>query len=438
VSLCIADDARLARRVLRINIPERKEVVYVYDIQVVPEVGQIELIGADPPNPPQTSEAEPASESFASVLGEVSAAEEAGEALPDQDEAPPSGEVLDADVEEPVEANLDAVVAVMVLFQGEVAGRPPPAVVSEATVESGVPTDAGASGQATGTNPDASPAVSQARYQVLPAAAQADAEAGGEQTGAGASETFGAASEKQGDVLEFLDIPEEAADVSVASMPKAQAIAADLDLSEIVPKAVTQPPVAPGRTEEPETAPQVAKPVQNTESAPAPQVVARTTQVVQEPQGTAIIERVTVEGLPEYTVKSVRHLVADGGTKVTVRLVPESLGEMHLEISSVRDSVVVRLVSQNPVVREALEAQLPGLRDALAREGIDIERVTVSADVGAGHQGPNSEGRQPAQFDNAPRFAGAATNGYGTGDSSTGQEARWRVPSHGGTLNLFA
>ncbi len=66
---------------------------------------------------------------------------------------------------------------------------------------------------------------------------------------------------------------------------------------------------------------------------------------------TTALDRPTLQTLDAFTVKSVRYLVHQGGTTLRVRLIPESLGEMHIEVRSQGDDVSVRLVSANPVVR---------------------------------------------------------------------------------------
>jgi len=79
----------------------------------------------------------------------------------------------------------------------------------------------------------------------------------------------------------------------------------------------------------------------------------------------------------EIAIRSVRYLVSHGEKTITVRLVPPSLGELQLEVSSVNDAYTVRLISPNPMVRDVLEGQVQGIREALARTGIELAQVAV-------------------------------------------------------------
>ena len=60
--------------------------------------------------------------------------------------------------------------------------------------------------------------------------------------------------------------------------------------------------------------------------------------------------------------------------------VPESLGEVRVELVSVRDELHLRL-SRSASVRDAMESGSDALRNALAKDGVNLIRVTVSATV---------------------------------------------------------
>lgn len=91
----------------------------------------------------------------------------------------------------------------------------------------------------------------------------------------------------------------------------------------------------------------------------------------------------TMEALPDTVVKSVRLLTANGEKTLSVRLVPPSLGEVHIQVTGgADDSVSVRLMSSNPVVRDALEGQLSGLRETIGRSGLSVTTIAVSVDAG--------------------------------------------------------
>ncbi len=151
---------------------------------------------------------------------------------------------------------------------------------------------------------------------------------------------------------------------------------------------------------------------------------------------TAALERPTLQTLDAFTVKSVRYLAQQGGATISVRLIPESLGEMHIEVRSQGDDVSVRLVSANPVVRETLQTQLPGLRDALARDGLEVGQVEIASSTSqnAGQGSWNSQ--QAGPQDGPARIPAYSAKSY-AGPVHDTMPALRRLPAHQGALNVF-
>ena len=144
-------------------------------------------------------------------------------------------------------------------------------------------------------------------------------------------------------------------------------------------------------------------------------------------------ERVGLEIIRDFTVRSVRYLVTRGGRTLTVRLVPESLGELHLEVTSAKEGLFVRLVSANPAVREFLSEGLHNLRVALAESGVKVADVLVTADMASGH--PAAEGRTP-EWAGPARSSGPADPRL-DGPAEAGLAHNTTSP-HEGTLNVLA
>lgn len=149
-------------------------------------------------------------------------------------------------------------------------------------------------------------------------------------------------------------------------------------------------------------------------------------------------ERPTLEGLSAFSVRAVRVLAGDGERSLTVRLVPEHLGELKLTVRTVGETVQVHVASASAAVRDVFEGQSQGLRDALGREGIDLSRVTVSADS-AGQQ---ASARQSGGEGFRPGALGAASTGPATtaqpgpGELSSPYRHAPRIPDT--RLDLFA
>ena len=95
---------------------------------------------------------------------------------------------------------------------------------------------------------------------------------------------------------------------------------------------------------------------------------------------------------------------------MTVRLVPESLGELRLEVSSSSDGYGVRMVSANPLVRQMLEGQIEELRQALSRNGIEISGMAVTTDAASDEGSRGYHGNEAPGLGDAP---GAATRDGG-------------------------
>ena len=145
------------------------------------------------------------------------------------------------------------------------------------------------------------------------------------------------------------------------------------------------------------------------------------------------------DSMADLAVKSVRYLVSEGEKSLRVRLVPESLGEVRVEIVSVRDELHLRLVSGNASVRDAMEHGADMLRNALARDGVNIVRVTVASDGGPPEDYGSFSGRGAADGNaqNATRHNGSWNRSYGNGRTTF--EGR-SVPEayHDGLLSLYA
>jgi len=70
--------------------------------------------------------------------------------------------------------------------------------------------------------------------------------------------------------------------------------------------------------------------------------------------------------------------VQDGQHELRLQLAPENLGTVLVDISAEQLEVQARLVVENPAVKEALEANLHKLRDALQAQGLHVQGLSVS------------------------------------------------------------
>ncbi|WP_150306120.1 flagellar hook-length control protein FliK [Pseudomonas saliphila] len=105
----------------------------------------------------------------------------------------------------------------------------------------------------------------------------------------------------------------------------------------------------------------------------------------------------------EAAVEKVMWMSSQNLRSVEIKLDPAELGPLEIHIQNRGQEHQVQFVSQNPSVREALEAQMFRLREMFSQQGMDQVNVTVS-DGSAGqqsgreaHAGASGEGRQQGQ-----------------------------------------
>jgi flagellar hook-length control protein FliK len=84
---------------------------------------------------------------------------------------------------------------------------------------------------------------------------------------------------------------------------------------------------------------------------------------------------------------------ARDGLEVHLRLHPESLGDVRVNVRWERGALTAHLEVATPAAREALEGGLGVLRTTLNEQGVPVERlhVTVRLDVEARSQGQQAE-----------------------------------------------
>ncbi len=152
----------------------------------------------------------------------------------------------------------------------------------------------------------------------------------------------------------------------------------------------------------------------------------------------ALPGRTTIEALAHHTIRNVRHLVVNGERTISVRLEPQSLGQMQIEVHTSGMEVRIRLASQNPMVRDVLEAQVHILRDALARDGIDVVKVEIvpAMTTQSESAGQQSRGMQQQQEHNS---ASAKPSPAATAQATPKMKAsEQRAAAHQGALDVFA
>lgn len=89
------------------------------------------------------------------------------------------------------------------------------------------------------------------------------------------------------------------------------------------------------------------------------------------------------ELIGRQVLEKVHVQLAEGKRELSLRLWPEELGEVRLSLRmSDSNGIQANMVVENDAVRQAMLDSMPQLRDALARHGLDLEKMTVSVGTG--------------------------------------------------------
>jgi hypothetical protein len=103
-------------------------------------------------------------------------------------------------------------------------------------------------------------------------------------------------------------------------------------------------------------------------------------------------------------------------SRMTMRLYPEELGQVKLDLTVEGDRVRVQMHAQNQQVQEVLEKYLPRLRESFEQQGLKLEEAQVTYDSpGQGGRGSFQESRQS--------FFAARSAGRSTGRTAGEEEA---------------
>jgi flagellar hook-length control protein FliK len=148
-------------------------------------------------------------------------------------------------------------------------------------------------------------------------------------------------------------------------------------------------------------------------------------------------ESLTKESM-EHVVQQVKEHLAGrdyktGTDQVTIRLNPEHMGELKLNLRMENQQLKVEIVAENASVRDALLKHSDSLREALAKQNISMESFDVTTGgKGSGNQGHNqSAWRELAkQQQQQPYWASASGYNIAQADIPSGQAAYQRQQGH--------
>lgn len=92
------------------------------------------------------------------------------------------------------------------------------------------------------------------------------------------------------------------------------------------------------------------------------------------PSGSTVPETTVVDQMIAHFSMNRR---LESGT-VNLKLYPQELGELRMEIKVTQDNVKAHIVAQNPQAQEMIDRHLPRLREALEQQGLHLQQVEVT------------------------------------------------------------
>lgn len=111
-------------------------------------------------------------------------------------------------------------------------------------------------------------------------------------------------------------------------------------------------------------------------------VAAPQNQVVQEFLNVETVEplpqSVNTQDVIDQIVESARVILTDDKTSMELQLNPQNLGKIILKVTEQEGTVTAKIMTQNAVVKEALEAQTVELRQNLEQAGVKVDAVEVT------------------------------------------------------------
>ena len=111
-------------------------------------------------------------------------------------------------------------------------------------------------------------------------------------------------------------------------------------------------------------------------------VITPQSQVVQEFANVETVEplpqSVNTQDVIDQIVESARVILTEDKTSMELQLNPQNLGKIILKVTEQEGAVTARIMTQNAVVKEALEAQTVELRQNLEQAGVKVDAVEVT------------------------------------------------------------
>lgn len=132
-------------------------------------------------------------------------------------------------------------------------------------------------------------------------------------------------------------------------------------------------------------------------------------KAVAEPQGSASFKEALAQRLEAGTgelVRAAQLVLKDGDLGlIRLRLEPESLGGVKIELKLAEKQISGRIVVESDLAAEAFRSSLDALRDAFAEAGFDTRALEVEVRGGLGAQTGQGSGRDAGEGERSPYWS---------------------------------
>ncbi|WP_053957436.1 flagellar hook-length control protein FliK [Inediibacterium massiliense] len=107
-------------------------------------------------------------------------------------------------------------------------------------------------------------------------------------------------------------------------------------------------------------------------------VMPNTENIVEQIKTQASLQKPQFDSVLNQIIEKASVIVDEKGSEMNIQLKPEHLGKLSMSISVERGVVVANIVAENQAVKEVLESNFNGLKEALQQKGLGIEQFNVS------------------------------------------------------------
>lgn len=104
--------------------------------------------------------------------------------------------------------------------------------------------------------------------------------------------------------------------------------------------------------------------------------------------------------------------VKNGYNEMKIALKPEFLGQMRMSIITENQQVMIRILTESPMVKEAIETHLHQLKADLGNHGLNIDRIEVFVSSDPHHQPNNRDTQQSHSGDHLNKERRQAKEGH--------------------------